>query len=69
VAAHDRASASDHATFTADWQTESASARKLIDHHVLAKAFRGELMPQDPNNDPPQKHLWGRASEVPIPCL
>jgi hypothetical protein len=37
VAAHDRASASDHATFTADWQTESASARKLIDHHVLAK--------------------------------
>jgi hypothetical protein len=31
------------------------SARKLIDHldqAVLAKAFRGELVPQDPNDEP-----------------
>jgi len=34
---------------------ETASARKLIDHLdqvVLAKAFRGELVPQDPNEEP-----------------
>ena len=34
---------------------EAASARKLIDHldqAVLAKAFRGELVPQDPNDEP-----------------
>ena len=32
---------------------EATSARKLIDHldqAVLAKAFRGELVPQDPND-------------------
>jgi type I restriction enzyme, S subunit len=35
--------------------TEAASARKLLDHldqAVLAKAFRGELVPQDPNDEP-----------------
>jgi type I restriction enzyme S subunit len=34
---------------------EASSARKLIDHldqAVLAKAFRGELVPQDPNDEP-----------------
>jgi len=34
---------------------EATSARKLIDHldqAVLAKAFRGELVPQDPNDEP-----------------
>ena len=34
---------------------EAASARKLIDRldqAVLAKAFRGELVPQDPNDEP-----------------
>jgi type I restriction enzyme S subunit len=35
--------------------TEATSARKLIDHldqAVLGKAFRGELVPQDPNDEP-----------------
>jgi type I restriction enzyme S subunit len=35
--------------------SETTSARKLIDHldqAVLAKAFRGELVPQDPNDEP-----------------
>jgi type I restriction enzyme S subunit len=35
--------------------SEATSARKLIDHldqAVLAKAFRGELLPQDPNDEP-----------------
>jgi type I restriction enzyme, S subunit len=34
---------------------EVTGARKLIDHldqAVLAKAFRGELAPQDPNDEP-----------------
>lgn len=34
---------------------ETTSARKLIDHldqAVLAKAFQGELVPQDPNDEP-----------------
>jgi type I restriction enzyme, S subunit len=34
---------------------EASSGRKLIDlldRVVLAKAFRGELVPQDPNDDP-----------------
>ena len=34
---------------------ETASARKLIDHldqAILARAFRGELVPQDPNDEP-----------------
>jgi type I restriction enzyme S subunit len=34
---------------------EATSASKLIDHldqAVLAKAFRGELVPQDPNDEP-----------------
>ena len=35
--------------------TEANSARELIDHlnqAILAKAFRGELVPQDPNDEP-----------------
>jgi type I restriction enzyme, S subunit len=35
--------------------SEATRARKLIDHldqAVLAKAFRGELVPQDPNDEP-----------------
>ena len=35
--------------------SEAISARKLIDHldhAVLSKAFRGELVPQDPNDEP-----------------
>jgi type I restriction enzyme, S subunit len=35
--------------------SEATSARKLIDHldqAVLAKAFRGELVPQDPKDEP-----------------
>src|SRR5262249_22083599 len=35
--------------------SEATSAHKLIDHldqAVLAKAFRGELVPQDPNDEP-----------------
>jgi type I restriction enzyme S subunit len=34
---------------------ETTSARKLIDHldqAILAKEFRGELVPQDPNDEP-----------------
>ena len=34
---------------------ETTGARKLIDHldqAILAKAFRGELVPQDPNDEP-----------------
>jgi type I restriction enzyme S subunit len=35
--------------------SETTSARRLIDHldqAILAKAFRGELVPQDPNDEP-----------------
>ena len=35
--------------------SETTNARKLIDHldqAILAKAFRGELVPQDPNDEP-----------------
>jgi len=35
--------------------SEATSARKLIDHldqAVISKAFRGELVPQDPNDEP-----------------
>ena len=35
--------------------SETTSARKLIDQldqAILAKAFRGELVPQDPNDEP-----------------
>jgi len=35
--------------------SEATSARKLIDHldeGILAKAFRGDLVPQDPNDEP-----------------
>jgi type I restriction enzyme S subunit len=39
---------------------EARHARKLIDHldqAVLAKAFRGELVPQDPTDEPASKLL------------
>ena len=45
--------------------SETASARRLIHHldqAVLAKAFRGELVPQDPN-DEPASMLLGRIRE------
>jgi type I restriction enzyme S subunit len=35
--------------------SETSSARKLIDHldqAILTKAFHGELVPQDPNDEP-----------------
>jgi hypothetical protein len=35
--------------------SETTKARKLIDHldqAILAKAFQGELVPQDPNDEP-----------------
>jgi type I restriction enzyme, S subunit len=35
--------------------SETTGARKLIDRldqAILAKAFRGELLPQDPNDEP-----------------
>jgi hypothetical protein len=43
--------------------SEATSARKLIDpldQAVLAKTFRGELVPQDPN-DEPASVLLGRG--------
>jgi type I restriction enzyme S subunit len=44
---------------------EATSARKLIDHldqAVLAKAFRGELVPQDPNDEPASLDFHGSES-------
>jgi hypothetical protein len=44
--------------------SESTSARKLIenlDQAILAKAFRGELVPQNPNDQPASVSL--RVSE------
>jgi type I restriction enzyme S subunit len=35
--------------------SQTTRARKLVDHldqAILAKAFRGELVPQDPNDEP-----------------
>jgi type I restriction enzyme, S subunit len=58
---------------------EAAAARRLIDRldqAILAKAFRGELVPQDPSDEPasallarlraeraeaPQQRRWRRA--------
>jgi type I restriction enzyme S subunit len=45
--------------------TQAISARKLIDHldhAILAKAFRGELVPQDPNDEPASVLLEGIRS-------
>jgi type I restriction enzyme S subunit len=49
--------------------SEATSARKLIDHldqTVLAKAFKGELVPQDPSDEPAsallQRIRTGRAA-------
>lgn len=51
---------------------EAASARKLIDQldqAVLAKAFRGELVPQDPNDEPASVLLERiRAERVSTPA-
>lgn len=46
--------------------SEATSARKLIDHldqAILAKAFRGELVPQDPNDEPASVLLERIAAE------
>jgi hypothetical protein len=45
----------DIATSVLTARSVATSARKLIDHldpGILAKAFRGELVPQDPNDEP-----------------
>ena len=42
-------------TFADQLETKVASAKSRIDHltqSILAKAFRGELVPQDPNDEP-----------------
>ena len=45
--------------------TEATSARRLIDHldqAILSKAFRGELVAQDPNDEPASvllERIWG----------
>ena len=50
---------------------EAASARKLIDQldrAILAKAFRGELVPQDPNDEPASvllERIKGKQSAEP----
>jgi type I restriction enzyme S subunit len=47
---------------------EATSARRLVDRldqAVLAKAFRGELVPQDPNDEPASVLLeWIRAERA-----
>jgi type I restriction enzyme S subunit len=52
--------------------SETTSARKLIDHldqAILAKAFRGELVPQDPNDEPASVLLERiRASRLTAPA-
>jgi type I restriction enzyme S subunit len=48
--------------------TEATKARKLsnhLDQAVLAKAFRGELLPQDPNDEPASLLLERLRSEKP----
>ena len=45
--------------------SEATSARKLIDHldqAVLAKAFRGELVPQDPSDEPASILAYSRRA-------
>jgi len=50
--------------------TEATSARKLIDRldqAILSKAFRGELVPQDPNDEPASVLLERiRAEQAPV---
>ena len=49
--------------------SEAASARKLIDRlnqTILAKAFRGELVPQDLNNEPASLLIERLRAEQPI---
>ncbi|MDE5452544.1 hypothetical protein GWE18_06600 [Bradyrhizobium sp. CSA112] len=49
---------------------ETTSARKLIDHldqAILAKAFRGELVPQDPNDEPASALLERIKAEQTLP--
>jgi type I restriction enzyme, S subunit len=57
--AHERSEIVKRVTAAFSWinrlASEATSARKLIDHldrALLAKAFRGELVPQDPNDEP-----------------
>ena len=48
--------------------SETTSARKLIDHldqAVLVKAFRGELVPQDQNDEPASVLLERIRAEPP----
>lgn len=37
--------------------TASAQALSLLDQSILAKAFRGELVPQDPHDEPAEALL------------
>ena len=42
------------------WRREQGQASHLLDHldqGVLTTAFRGELVPQDPNDEPAEKLL------------
>ena len=52
-------------------ESEATNARKLIDHldqAILAKAFRGELVRQDPNDEPASVFLENiRAERVDVP--
>jgi type I restriction enzyme S subunit len=57
ISVQERAVAAIHSTFArADrLEAEAARARALIDRlesAILANAFRGELVPQDPNDEP-----------------
>jgi type I restriction enzyme, S subunit len=49
--------------------SETTSARRLVDHldeAILAKAFRGELVPQDPNDEPASVLLEGIKAAPPV---
>jgi type I restriction enzyme S subunit len=52
--------------------TEATNARELIDHlnqAILAKAFRGELVPQDPNDEPASVLLERINSSAKCPTI